>query len=295
MELNKWPCLLPLLWLPLAAVHGDRIIGGKECAEDRHPSLVMLYDSTGPYCAGTLINESWVITAAHCYKRQGRERGQGKPIWIFRNQASAAFVHALWKRLQLVLGEHDTGARTGREQFRTSEAAFCIGNTPQGCFNALHDIMLVKLGSPAERTDYVAAIDLATACAPEGTPCCVMGWGTTTTPEETYPNVPYCVDIQILPLAVCQEAYPWEVNEKMICAGVMEGGKDSCRGDSGGPLICNGVLQGIVSLGGFPCAEPEQPGTYTNICRFLDWIQATIGEHQEETTLPGDSVLGQAS
>lgn len=267
MEFIKWPCIFPLLYLPLVAANEDRIIGGNECHEDRHPSLVLIYDSMGPYCSGTLINENWVITAAHCYKR---------------------------KSVQLMFGEHNTEVQTGHEQFRLSEKVFCPGNGTMNCSDPLDDIMLIKLDSPAALTEYVAALDPATTCAPVGLHCCVMGWGTITTPEETYPNVPYCACIEILPIEVCQAAYPWEVNEKMICAGVMEGGKDSCRGDSGGPLICDGKLQGIVSEGGFPCAEPAQPGIYTNICKFLDWIQAVIGEHADETSLSGKGIQGKA-
>ncbi|KAL6422856.1 hypothetical protein ACFW04_010409 [Cataglyphis niger] len=57
----------------------------------------------------------------------------------------------------------------------------------------------------------------------------------------------------------------------MFCAGYLEGGKDSCQGDSGGGMVCNGVLTGIVS-GGEGCAQPRLPGVYADIFYYVDWI-----------------------
>lgn len=41
-------------------------------------------------------------------------------------------------------------------------------------------------------------------------------------------------------------------------------------------MVCSGSLQGLVSWGDFPCAQPNRPGVYTNLCWFSKWIQDTI-------------------
>ena len=62
--------------------------------------------------------------------------------------------------------------------------------------------------------------------------------------------------------------------ETMICAGYMDGGRDACSGDSGGPLICvennMPVLRGVVSWG-YKCAEKNFPGVYAKVnCVMID-------------------------
>ena len=60
----------------------------------------------------------------------------------------------------------------------------------------------------------------------------------------------------------CNINYEGQITHSMVCAGYSEGGKDSCTGDSGGPLICNengqAVIAGVVSWGD-SCAKPGKP------------------------------------
>ncbi|CAM4678205.1 unnamed protein product [Lepidochelys olivacea] len=242
---------LLLLLLPAASPREDRIIGGTECPELGHPWLVLLYYFDQHYCSGILLNRDWVLTAAHCKL----------------------------SHIQVRLGEHSRETNSGHEQFSAAQAII-----PHPGFRALiagsrdyeNDVMLLRLSPPAVYTNYVQPLALTDSCPPAGTLCTVMGWGTITSPAETYPDVPQCVDIKIVSNSICEVAYPYKVTENMLCAGVLEGSKDSCEGDSGGPLVCNGKLQGVVSWGDHPCAQPNRPGVYTNICKYLAWIQETM-------------------
>lgn len=69
----------------------------------------------------------------------------------------------------------------------------------------------------------------------------------------------------------------------MICAG--KEGKwdvDACRGDSGGPLICDDKVVAIVSWGSY-CGEKGKPTIFTSVYHHRDWIKMTSGS---ETVRP---------
>uniref|UniRef100_A0A8C3T8R0 Peptidase S1 domain-containing protein n=1 Tax=Chelydra serpentina TaxID=8475 RepID=A0A8C3T8R0_CHESE len=95
----------------------------------------------------------------------------------------------------------------------------------------------------------------------------------------TFSDVLRCTDINTVSVAECQAAYPAGVTDNMLCAGVKEGGGDSCLGDSGGPLVCDRELQGIISWGEVECGLHHKPGVYTRVCKFLGWIRRTMQEN----------------
>ena len=99
--------------------------------------------------------------------------------------------------------------------------------------------------------------------------------------EQKRPKVLQVVDVPLIENGECEvwhqragitvQLYP-----EMMCAGYRDGGKDSCKGDSGGPLMVRQrdgrfVLVGLVSAG-FSCGKPGQPGIYHRISATADWI-----------------------
>ncbi|XP_047454137.1 trypsin-2-like [Mugil cephalus] len=225
------------------ATEDDKIVGGYECKPHSQPHQVSLY-SGYHFCGGSLVNENWVVSAAHCYK----------------------------SKMDVVLGEHNRWWLDGNEQ--TIPADLIILHPDYVSWYLNNDIMLIKLSRPAIINQYVQPVALPTSCAPAGTMCTVSGWGVTMD-SSADSNRLQCVDIPILSDEDCHNSYPDMITEDMFCAGYLEGGKDSCQGDSGGPVVCNGELQGVVSWG-YGCAERNHPGVYAKTCIFTDWLQSTM-------------------
>lgn len=69
------------------------------------------------------------------------------------------------------------------------------------------------------------------------------------------------VELQIISMGFCNgtQSYHGTVPIGTLCAGAIDGSRDACFGDSGGGLICNGQIAGIVSFG-FGCGRRNFPG-----------------------------------
>ncbi|KAI4880804.1 hypothetical protein NFI96_029202, partial [Prochilodus magdalenae] len=236
------------------ALEDDKIVGGYECKAHSQPWQVSL-NIGYHFCGGSLINEKWVVSAAHCYQN----------------------------RIEVRLGEHHILITEGNEQFIDSSRV--IRNPNYNSFTLDSDIMLIELSQPASLNEFVQPIALPSGCPPAGTQCLVSGWGNTMSPmvsaHKLYkfanfhlsthylpidddPDKLQCLEIPILSDTDCENSYPGMITATMFCAGFLEGGKDSCQGDSGGPVVCNGRLEGIVSWG-YGCAEVNHPGVYTKV------------------------------
>ncbi|KAI9523970.1 Trypsin-1 [Dissostichus eleginoides] len=228
------------------ATEEDKIVGGKECTPYSMPHQVSL-NSGYHFCGGSLVNENWVVSAAHCYK----------------------------SRVEVHLGEHNLRVKEGNEQYISSSRV--IRHPNYNSYNIDNDIMLIKLSKPATLNQYVQAVALPSSCAPAGTMCTVSGWGSTQS-SSADKNKLQCLNIPILSDRDCDNSYPGQITDAMFCAGYLEGGKDSCQGDSGGPVVCNGELQGVVSWG-YGCAQRDNPGVYAKVCLFNDWLETTMANY----------------
>ncbi|NXP43503.1 KLK8 protein, partial [Heliornis fulica] len=138
------------------------------------------------------------------------------------------------------------------------------------------DLMLIKFLLPIHVTKTVKPLPMASRCPTPGQACQISGWGSTTSPEVTFPEDLHCTKVTIVPEEECRRVYPDSITPNMVCAGESRGRADSCQGDSGGPLMCDGRLQGIVSWGPGICGDPHKPGVYVNLCKYLRWLQETM-------------------
>ncbi|XP_048964582.1 kallikrein-1 [Canis lupus baileyi] len=235
----------------------SRIIGGWDCTKNSQPWQAALYHYSKFQCGGVLVHPEWVLTAAHCIN-------DNYQLWLgrynlFEHEDTAQFVQV-------------------RESFPHPEFNLSLlknhTRLPEEDYS--HDIMLLRLAEPAQITDAVRVLDLPTQEPQVGSTCYASGWGSIEPDKFIYPDDLQCVDLELLSNDICANAHSQKVTEFMLCAGHLEGGKDTCVGDSGGPLICDGVLQGITSWGHVPCGSPNMPAVYTKVISHLEWIKETM-------------------
>ena len=151
------------------------------------------------------------------------------------------------------------------------------------------DILLIKLARPVKSSKYVSPVCLPKPNSREprqGDQCLTAGWGLEYEVDVDHTIIPKHVNLEVASKAECGEFYGQfniTINRDMLCVGGhSEGGRDSCKYDSGGPLVClgdNGRWQytGITSFGA-GCGSAGVPGIYTKVNVHLNWIEKTIKE-----------------
>uniref|UniRef100_A0A8C5Q3G8 Peptidase S1 domain-containing protein n=1 Tax=Leptobrachium leishanense TaxID=445787 RepID=A0A8C5Q3G8_9ANUR len=150
------------------------------------------------------------------------------------------------------------------------------------------DIALVKLSSPVIYTDNVRPVCLPSESVtfPCGLDCWVTGWGsdgigmsTNTLQEQMVPLIDHERCDEMYHVASSNNSNVTIIQDEKICAGYIDGRNDSCRGDSGSPLVCNmngvWVQAGIVSWEE-DCDQPNRPMVYTLVPAYESWIETFV-------------------
>ncbi|MGE4253534.1 MAG: serine protease [Parvibaculaceae bacterium] len=303
--------------LRLAGVIADedgrsKIVGGKTVEPgNKYPFQVALIaaragsgqERLGQFCGGSLIADTWVLTASHCVVMEGDVSGE-----------------------LIYLGPKDIDVYTGSANFRKGDrikVKKVIAHRSFKLSTMNSDVALIQLTRPPKRGWKAKPIDYKAAAADpslsaDGKITTVIGWGLVD--DKTLPNALREVSVPIASNKVCDnairtfrineakkkldemaemtnmddatyqnylkqiESYTGGIDDTMMCAGLAEGGKDSCQGDSGGPLFvtdADGKFHqvGVVSWG-YGCGLPDVRGVYARLGQFKDWIEQNMGVSQ---------------
>lgn len=284
------------------AEEDDRVFGGMEAEKGEYPFQVALLAShmlddnpasqlNAQFCGGSLIAPGWVLTAAHC---------------LFDNGV------AISPDVVTVL----TGA-TALDEGDRHKVAEVIVHEGYSDKTLDNDIGLLRLASESD-APTIAIVDdnSATGAAT------VIGWGLME--NGSFPANLMEADIELTDNAACnagiKEIYARDLaailrefafrmrysadgvnaattaiaetmrdplTDNMICAGLADGARDACNGDSGGPLFIshNGTRTqvGIVSWGEGPmdanaaCGHANAYGVYTRLANYRGWIAGHMG------------------
>ncbi|XP_071053753.1 serine protease grass-like [Onthophagus taurus] len=222
-----------------------------------------------PYsCGASLINKRYVLTAAHCITPNliGVRLGE----YDFLTPVDCVTIRGV------------TTCAPPHQDFDVTKADATIHPSYQIATLGF-DIALIRLRKDAVFNKAVkpVCLPITESLTPKSLKnLLVVGWGRT---EYGRPSsvllkaaVPYEEN------NVCIKQVPVTIFDSQLCTSVQDG-KDSCNGDSGGPIMTavnvNGVIKtvqvGLVSYGPARCGQ-FYPGIYTRLSSYTKWIMDNV-------------------
>ncbi|KAK2835506.1 hypothetical protein Q5P01_015990 [Channa striata] len=236
------------------ALGSHRIVGGVTARRGEWPWIGSLQYQRLHRCGATLIHKKWLLTAAHCLKSD-----PGPSNWaVSLGSVLRSGVGALVIPIQRVIIHPD--------------------------FNGTNmdvDVALLELAVPAPISYTIQSVCLPSPVHHflKNAECYITGWGSMRE-GGSLTNLLQKAPVKIIDQTDCQQSYGDVLTTNMMCAGYMEGGRDTCLGDSGGPLTCRQLsgqwfIAGVTSWG-HGCGRIGFPGVYTRLTSVRKWISTYL-------------------
>ncbi|XP_058457823.1 serine protease snake-like [Malaya genurostris] len=250
----------------------DVIVGGEEALEGEFPHHALIgwpaeaqRDEEYEFlCGGSLISEQFVVTAAHC----GADSARGRPVVVR-------------------LGEYDLENELDHQV--DFDIAQIVRHPKYRGRTAYHDIALVQLKRKVKFSAFIRPACLWTSNSLNYTTAIASGFGQLGFLMKTARKLNK-VSLQLFDSNVCEKSFPRirklqnGIIDSQMCVGSFDG-RDTCKGDSGGPLQvkteqqgCLFHLIGIVSWGQDACGYGQSLAIYTKIASYVSWIEQIVWE-----------------
>ncbi|CAG9564982.1 unnamed protein product [Danaus chrysippus] len=230
---------------------GSRIVGGNYARLGQLPYqaglLIRLQDGRQSVCGASLLSNSRLVTAAHCWTSYG--------------------VTA--REMLVVLGS--ITLYSGGTRIITNNV---LPHERFNPFTLQNDIAIIYI-DPVSYSNNIRNIEIASGNDQYvGSWAIASGFGRYTDTSGASSTLRYAY-LQVISNDACKRSYGNIILSSFLCVDTRNG-FSTCAGDSGGPLAIDNKLIGVTCFGHSAGCSRGHPAGFMRVTSFYDWIMSNM-------------------